>query len=124
MIRPTLALCLSLALVGAPALAQDAAPPPSPAPTVSGVTVSPKAATIDPKQKCVDAVCIQTVVQALKARFPREYNKLMQWCMMGEAERMALKNSAWNTLLAGNETLSTDPNAGEKLVCDDRFAKK
>jgi len=135
MIRRALAVALTTMSLCGPALAQapvpgDTAasaqtPPSASAPAeLSGVTVTPKIGPINPKAQCADEACIKAVVQALKTRFPREYNKLMQWCMSSEAERMALKNSGWNTLLAGYQTLSTDPKAGEKLVCDDRFAKK
>jgi hypothetical protein len=125
-----LAAALFVIALGAPALAQAPAPAETPAPAqsppaeLSGVTVTPKAGPINPKAQCVDEACIKAVVQALKTRFPREYSKLMRWCMSSEAERMALKSSGWNTLLAGYQTLSTDPKAGEKIVCDDRFAKK
>lgn len=130
--RPSLLLALSVFLIGAPALAQAPSPTPSepatsaqPAPQeLSGLTVSPKAAPINPKLQCADEACIQAVVQTLKTRYPREYAKLMRWCMSSESERMALKMSEWSTLLNGNQTLSTDPAAGEKTVCDNRFAKK
>jgi hypothetical protein len=121
-------LILSTLIVSAPAMAQAPAPAPTPAAggvqELSGVTVTPKAGPVNPKAQCADEACIKAVVAMLKTKFPREYHKLMQWCLMSESERMALKNSGWSTLLAGSETLSTDPTAGEKIVCDDRFAKK
>jgi hypothetical protein len=137
MIKRALAVSLSSALLAVPALAGEPAAPAAaadPVPTVSGVTVTPKAGTIDPQLKCADEACVKTVLKLLKTRYPREYQNLMRWCMANDSQRMAVMSSGLigsggqvdnlNQSLTPGDSGATGASSTEQLICDDRFSKQ
>lgn len=135
MFERALLISLSMALLAVPALADQpsAAAGTDKAPVVSGVTVTPKTGTIDPKLKCADQACVLTVLAQLKAHYPREYQNLMRWCMANDSQRMAVTSSGLigsggsvdneNQSLTPGDSGATSATSTEQLICDDRYRK-